>query len=74
MIDYYNKEENIIFADCSGYQLLASPSRSGDGFVLEPKLVVVTDGAIYLLDIIRDEKTWQTSLKFMNIPPRKLIT
>jgi myosin-1 len=59
IIDHYNVKENVLFADASCCQL-RSISRTDlsrtvcDGCASEEKLVVLTDSALYLMDIVTE--------------------
>jgi myosin I len=56
IIDHYSVKENVIFADTGCAQLRASSGSRNelsicDGCIIEMKLIVLTDAAIYLMDI-----------------------
>jgi myosin-1 len=51
VIDYYDENENVLFADDQCAQLMCPPmGGKGNAAELERKLVVLTDGALYILD------------------------
>eukprot|EP00605_Chrysophyceae_sp_TOSAG23-4_P002793 GSChrysophyteH1.ASY1.ANO1.3077.1 assembled CDS len=56
IIDHYSTHENVIFADIECGQLVSTSTRYGlkvcDGCYIERKMVVLTDAAIYIMDII----------------------
>jgi len=58
IIDHYNVKENVIFADADCAQLrhtASSPSAAAQlctGCAYELKLVILTDAALYLLDVV----------------------
>ncbi len=56
IIDHYSTQENVVFADVDCGQIVASSSSSKsnqvcDGCAIEKKLLVLTDSALYLIDI-----------------------
>ncbi len=57
IIDHYNVKENVVFADADCGQLRSAGSASASALLcsdcaFEQKLVVLTDAALYLMDIV----------------------
>lgn len=85
IIDYYNSEENVLFADASVFQILssnvqsvgctpaqaASISSSGP-WQLQSRLLVLTDGAVYIMEIISAEQ-WLSELRNQKITAEKAM-
>jgi hypothetical protein len=83
IIDHYNSSETVLFADASGYQVLDSQVApigasaqqcaaivASGAWQLQQRLVVLTDAAIYIMEIIDNDK-WDTELKKQNIKTPK---
>ena len=60
IIDHYNNKENVVFADADCGQIKNSTSISKDsqvcdGCSLEKKMIVLTDAALYVMDICTND-------------------
>jgi myosin-1 len=51
IIDYYNDQENIVFADASCSQLMFAPKDPQQRWTLKPRIVVLTTAALYVMEI-----------------------